>query len=116
MRQSRILLSRKLMNRLHVLLAISLGQLAKVVAHCCQPHRIGKGAAMMGQRLSEVAPEFPPIVIAYAQLKRDARERGQVSKEGIASLRFRAGLRNSLQALERAIIVFASVVDRTKNR
>src|SRR5206468_2447526 len=116
MRHSRILLSRKLMNRLHVLLAISLGQLAKVVAHCCEPHRIRKRAAMMSQRLSEVAPEFPPIVIAHPQLKGDARERGQVSQEGIAPLRFRARLRNSLQALECAIVVFASVVDRAKDR
>src|SRR5438477_7785974 len=116
MRQSTILLSRKLITRLHVLLAISLGQLAEMVAHCCQPHRIGKRAAMMGQRVSEVSPEFPPIVIAHTQLERDARERGQVSKEGIASLRFHSGLRNSPQALECAIVVFASVVDRTKDR
>src|SRR6185369_7311027 len=71
------------------LFAIGLGQLTEVITHRGEPHRIGKRPAMMGERLSEVAPKFPPVGITDAKLQRYARERRQIPQERIAALGFR---------------------------
>src|ERR1700730_10763203 len=97
------------------LLAIRLSKLTEVVAHRRQSHRIGKRSAIVSQRLSQVAPEFPPVLITHTQLQRDPRQRRQIIKEGSPSLRFETGLRNPSQAFKRAVVVFPRVVDRAQN-
>src|SRR5207249_4544820 len=96
--------------------AICLGQFAKVVAHRCQPHRISKRSSVMSKRMCHEPPELEPLPIAHAELEGYASKRRHISYQAIAPLRFRPGLRYSLQAFERPIIVFASIVDGTKDR
>ena len=69
----------------------------------------------MSKRLSHETPELHSLAVAHAEPERDAGQRPGVTNDAIASLRFWSRLRHTFQALERAIVVLASVVDRPQD-
>src|SRR5262245_24158616 len=91
------------------------GQFAKVIAHCGQSHRIGKLLAMPGKGVAQVTPELAARAVAHPERQHNAKEGYHVAGKPIA-LRLGRACDYPLQAIERALIVFAGTVDCAHNR
>src|SRR5262245_47204913 len=91
------------------------GQLAKVIAHCCQSHRVGKLLAMPGKGVAQVTPELASRAVAHPERQHNAKEGYHVAGKPIA-LRLGRACDYPLQAIERALIVLAGTVDGAHNR
>src|SRR5256714_11202745 len=98
-----------------LLFAVSLDELAEVVAHRGQSHRDGELLAVLGDGAREEAPELPALAVEYAELDGDARH-GQRAAEHRVLVRRGPVLRHAPQAFERALVVLARVVDRPHDR
>src|SRR5262245_35602941 len=91
------------------------GQLAKVISHCGQSHRVRKLHAMPGKGAAYVAPELAARAVAHAERQHYAKEGYHVAGNPI-TLRLGRACDYPLQAIERALIVFAGAIDGAHNR
>jgi hypothetical protein len=60
------------------------GQLAKVITHCGQPHRLPELLTMPRKGVAQVAPELAARAVAHTERQHDAKESYHVAGEPIA--------------------------------
>jgi hypothetical protein len=90
-------------------------QLAEVIARRGRPHRLRELLAMPSKGVAQVTPELAARSVAHAERQNDAKESRDVAGKPIA-LRLGRACDYPLQAIERALIVFAGAIDGAHNR
>jgi hypothetical protein len=84
-----------------------------VVAQRGQPDRLRKLLAVLSEGAVQVAPELATRTVAHAERQHDAKERLHVAGNPIATRLGRVA-DYPLQAIERALIVFAGAIDSAR--